>query len=137
MTGDQRIGTEIAGFRILEELGRGGMGVVYLAEQSSPRRRVALKILSPDLARDPAFRERFTRESEAAASVEHPNVIPVHASGESDGVLYIAMRYVQGEDLATLIDREGPLPRGERSPSARRSPKRWTRPTRSGSCIET
>jgi predicted Ser/Thr protein kinase len=112
MTGDQRIGTEIAGFRIQEELGRGGMGVVYLAEQSSPRRRVALKILSPDLARDPAFRERFTRESEAAASVEHPNVIPVHASGESDGVLYIAMRYIQGEDLATLIHREGPLPSG-------------------------
>lgn len=112
MTGDQRIGTEIAGFKIQEELGRGGMGVVYLAEQSSPRRRVALKILSPDLARDPAFRERFTRESEAAASVEHPNVIPVHASGESDGVLYIAMRYVQGEDLATLIHREGPLPSG-------------------------
>jgi predicted Ser/Thr protein kinase/DNA-binding beta-propeller fold protein YncE len=112
MTGDQRIGTEIAGFRIQEELGRGGMGVVYLAEQSSPRRRVALKILSPDLARDPAFRERFARESEAAASVEHPKVIPVHASGESDGVLYIAMRYVQGEDLATLIHREGPLPSG-------------------------
>jgi serine/threonine-protein kinase len=112
MTADQRIGTEIAGFKIQEELGRGGMGVVYLAEQSSPRRRVALKILSPDLARDPAFRERFTRESEAAASVEHPNVIPVHASGESDGVLYIAMRYVQGEDLATLIHREGPLPSG-------------------------
>src|SRR5881397_1614030 len=92
MTADQRIGTEIAGFRIQEELGRGGMGVVYLAEQSSPRRRVALKILSPDLARDPAFRERFTRESEAAASVEHPNVIPVYASGDSDGVLFIAMR---------------------------------------------
>lgn len=112
MTEDHRIGTEIAGFRIQKELGRGGMGVVYLAEQSSPRRRVALKILSPDLARDPAFRERFTRESEAAASVEHPNVIPVHASGESDGVLYIAMRYVEGEDLAKLIDREGPLPSG-------------------------
>ncbi|MDP9301788.1 MAG: protein kinase [Actinomycetota bacterium] len=112
MTEDHRIGTEIAGFRIQEELGRGGMGVVYLAEQSSPRRRVALKILSPELARDPVFRERFTRESEAAASVEHPNVVPVHASGESDGVLYIAMRYVQGEDLATLIHRDGPLPSG-------------------------
>ena len=112
MTEDHRIGTEIAGFRIEEELGRGGMGVVYLAEQSSPRRRVALKILSPELARDPAFRERFTRESEAAASVEHPNVVPVHPSGESDGVLYIAMRYVQGEDLATLIHRDGPLPSG-------------------------
>lgn len=136
MTEDHRIGTEIAGFRIQEELGRGGMGVVYLAEQSSPRRRVALKILSPELARDPAFRERFTRESEAAASVEHPNVIPVHASGESDGVLYIAMRYVQGEDLAKLIDREGPLPSG-RSRSAPRSPRRWMRPTRRDSSIGT
>jgi serine/threonine protein kinase len=112
MTKDHRIGTEIAGFRVQQELGRGGMGVVYLAEQSSPRRRVALKILASDPARDPAFRERFTRESEAAASVEHPNVIPVYASGDSDGVLYIAMRYVQGEDLATLIAREGPLPSG-------------------------
>lgn len=112
MTVDDRIGTDIAGFRIQAELGRGGMGVVYLAEQTSPRRLVALKILSPELARDPAFRERFARESEAAASVEHPNVIPVHASGESDGVLYIAMRYVQGEDLSAIIEREGPLSSG-------------------------
>jgi serine/threonine-protein kinase len=106
---DERVGTEISGFRIEAEIGRGGMGVVYLAEQSSPRRKVALKVLSPDLARDPAFRQRFTRESEAAASVEHPNVLPVYASGEADGILFIAMRYVEGEDLRALLDREGPL----------------------------
>jgi serine/threonine protein kinase len=82
---DQRVGTEISGFRIEAEIGRGGMGVVYLAEQASPHRKVALKVLSPDLARDAAFRERFSRESEAAASVEHPNVLPVYASGEADG----------------------------------------------------
>ncbi len=107
---DQRIGTEIAGYRILEVIGRGGMGVVYLAEQASPRRKVALKILATDLAADPAFRQRFIRESDAAASIEHPNIVPIHQAGEQDGVLFIAMRYVEGTDLRSLLDREGPLP---------------------------
>ena len=103
------IGTEVARFRIDSEIGRGGMGVVYLAEQDSPRRKVALKILTPQLANDPSFRERFRRESEAAASIEHPSVVPIYGAGESDGQLYLAMRYVEGTDLGTLIAREGPL----------------------------
>ena len=74
MRGDE--GREIAGFRIESEIGRGGMGVVYLAHQTYPERRVALKVLSPDLASDPAFRERFVHESNAAASTEHPNIVP-------------------------------------------------------------
>ena len=104
-----RVGTELAGYRIESLIARGGMGEVYLATQSFPERKVALKVLPPDLASDPAFRERFIRESNAAASLEHPNIVPVYAAGESDGELYIAMRYVDGEDLRTLIEREGAL----------------------------
>jgi streptogramin lyase/predicted Ser/Thr protein kinase len=103
------IGTSIGGFRIEAEIGRGGMGVVYLAEQESPRRKVALKILAPHLAGDPAFRERFQRETDAAASIEHPNVVPIYGAGEADGQLYLAMRYIEGTDLATLITEEGAL----------------------------
>jgi predicted Ser/Thr protein kinase len=106
---DGVIGREIAGFRIEREIGRGGMGVVYLATQVFPERKVALKLLSSDLAADPAFRERFVRESNAAASTEHPNIVPVYAAGESDGQLYLAMRYIEGKDLRTLLEHEGTL----------------------------
>ena len=107
MQGDE--GREIAGFRIESAIARGGMGVVYLAHQSFPERKVALKLLSPDLADDPAFRERFIRESNAAASTEHPNIVPVYGAGEVDGRLYLAMRYVEGTDLGTLLVRESRL----------------------------
>jgi hypothetical protein len=106
---DGVIGREIAGFRIEREIGRGGMGVVYLATQVFPERRVALKLLSSDLAADPAFRERFVRESNAAASTEHPNIVPVYAAGESDGQLYLAMRFIEGNDLRTVLEHEGTL----------------------------
>ena len=91
---DPRIGSEIAGYRIERLLGRGGMSVVYLAEQAALKRQVALKLLAPELAADEGFRERFLRESELAASLDHPNVIPIFDAGEADGVLFIAMRYV-------------------------------------------
>ncbi len=107
MEGDVR--REIAGYRIESEIGRGGMGVVYLATQAFPERRVAIKLLSPDLATDPSFRERFIRESNAAASTEHPNIVPVYGAGEADGHLYLAMRFIEGTDLRTLLEREGPL----------------------------
>ena len=107
---DERIGSEIAGFRIVSELGHGGMGTVYLAEQSSPRRKVVVKLLRPELSRDDAYRRRFIHESEAAASTEHPNIVPIYSAGEADGLLYIAMRYVEGDDLRDLIARDGPLP---------------------------
>jgi serine/threonine protein kinase len=73
-----RIDTQIAGYRIESLISRGGMGEVYLAEQDAPRRKVALKLLSPELSLDAGFRERFARESEAAASIDHPNVIPIY-----------------------------------------------------------
>jgi YVTN family beta-propeller protein len=110
---DPRLGTRLAGYRIQALLGRGGMGVVYLAEQLGPRRPVALKLLSAPVAAGEAFRERFLRESELAAAIDHPNVLPVYDAGETDGVLWIAMRYVDGIDLAALLERDGPLAPGQ------------------------
>jgi YVTN family beta-propeller protein len=110
MSDDARIGTTLAGYRIESLIGRGGMSVVYLAEQDFPKRKVALKILATDLAKDPKFRERFVRESNLAASIEHPNIIPIYGAGEADGLLYIAMRYIGGGDLKALIQNEGHLP---------------------------
>src|SRR5262245_16619604 len=120
-----RIGIHIAGYRIESLLSRGGMGEVYLAEQDAPKRKVALKLLAPELSEDPGFRERFARESEAAASIDHPNVIPIYQSGKADGALFIAMRYVVGTDLRTLLAEQGPLPPSGRSRSAPRSPMPW------------
>ena len=107
-----RIGTQIAGYRIEALLGRGGMGEVYLATHLGLERKVALKVLAPELAADPQFRERFVRESRVAASVDHPNVIPIYEAGESDGDLFIAMRYVEGTDLRALLHQEGKLDTG-------------------------
>ncbi len=103
-------GSQIAGYRIVEQIGRGGMAVVYRARDIRLDRWVALKILAPDLARDQVFRQRFIRESRAAAAVDHPNIIPIFEAGEADGVLFIAMRYVGGQDVRSLLDRVGALP---------------------------
>src|SRR5262245_15362099 len=100
---------ELPGYRIERELGRGSMGVVYLAEDLQLRRKVALKILAPTLAADELFRKRFDRESQSAANLDHPNIVPVYAAGEAGRSLYIAMRYVGGGDLRALIDTSGPL----------------------------
>ncbi len=99
----------IAGFRIERLVGRGGMGVVYEATQLMLGRRVALKLIRPVVARDPSVRERFKRESRLAAAVEHPNVIPLYETGEDGDILYIAMRFIPGADLAALIAQEGRL----------------------------
>jgi YVTN family beta-propeller protein len=107
---DPRIGTEVLGYRIEALLGRGGMGVVYRAYDPRLKRSVALKLVVPELAADTRFRERFLAESELAASLEHPNVVPVHDAGEVDGQLAIAMRYVAGSDLKTLLREQGALP---------------------------
>jgi len=85
------------------------MGIVYRATDLALDRTVALKVLAEDLARDPDFRRRFSAESKLAASLDHPNVIPIYAAGEAEGVLYIAMRYVEGDDLRTILRAEGAL----------------------------
>ncbi|MFF1481710.1 serine/threonine-protein kinase [Streptomyces sp. NPDC058301] len=104
------IGRRIAGYRIEREIGRGGMAVVYQAQDLRLERKVALKLLAPELARNDTFRKRFTHESRVAAAIDHPHIVPVFEAGETDGVLYIAMRYVAGRDLRALLDQEGPLP---------------------------
>ncbi len=109
-SGEFAIGSQIAGYRLEEQIGRGGMAVVYRALDIRLDRHVALKILAPGLALDDAFRQRFIRESRAAAAVDHPHIIPVFEAGEADGVLFIAMRYVHGGDVRTLLDTEGALP---------------------------
>jgi Protein kinase domain len=103
-------GDEFAGYRIERRLGRGGMGILYLAVEPGLERRVALKLIAPEAAADEVFARRFAEESRIAASIEHPNVVPIYAAGEEDGVPFIAMRYVAGSDLGRRIGREGRLP---------------------------
>ncbi|HEY7659476.1 MAG TPA: serine/threonine-protein kinase [Actinomycetota bacterium] len=103
-------GSQLGGYRIESRIGRGGMGVVYLAEHLTLGRRVALKVVAPELVEDAGFRERFLREAQLAASLDHENIIPVYDAGDADGVLYLAMRYVEGENLGHVLEREGRLP---------------------------
>ena len=97
-----RVGTDFAGYHVQGIIGRGGMSVVYQAEHPRLARVVALKVLALELAEDDRFRERFVRESRLAASLDHPNIVPIYDAGSADDLLYIAMRFVTGSDL--LID---------------------------------
>ena len=103
-------GSRVAGYRLLEQIGQGGMAVVYVAEDERLGRRVALKVLAPALARDESFRQRFVRESRAAAAVDDPHIVPIYEAGEAGGALYIAMRYVPGGDVGSLVRRTGRMP---------------------------
>ncbi|HEX5781305.1 MAG TPA: serine/threonine-protein kinase [Solirubrobacteraceae bacterium] len=107
---DPRIGSVIAGHRLERLVGRGGMGVVYAAVDETLGRTVALKLIAPELAAEPGFRGRFMTESRLAASLDHPNVVPIFRAGEEGGLLFMAMRFVDGDDLRTLVERDGPLP---------------------------
>jgi serine/threonine protein kinase len=109
MAEDTRVGTELAGYQIEGVIGRGGMSVVYLAEHVRLGRKVALKVLAPELAGSERFHDRFLRESKLAASIDHPNIVPIYDADEADGVLYIAMRYVEGSDLKQAIRSKGKL----------------------------
>jgi DNA-binding beta-propeller fold protein YncE len=100
---------QFAGYRVESVAGRGGMGIVYKATQLGLDRPVALKVIAAGLLGDPRIRERFLRESRAAAAIEHPNVIPIHDYGECDGQAYIAMRFVDGDDLRERVAATGPL----------------------------
>jgi len=103
-------GSQIAGYTIDEQIGRGGMAIVYRASDTRLNRPVALKILAPELASDAGYRQRFLREMRAAAAVDHPNIVPVFDAGEADGALYIAMRYVDGWDVRTMLENKPRLP---------------------------
>ena len=103
------IGKKISHYKILEELGRGGMGEVYLAEDTKLEREVALKFLPIHYTKDKEINKRFRREAKAAAKLNHPNIITVHEIGEFEGRAYITMEHVQGCSLRNEISK-GPLP---------------------------
>ena len=133
-----RPGDELAGYRVDACVGRGGMGEVFRAHDERLGRDVAIKLLAPHRADDPAFRDRLLRESRLAASLDHPNVVPVYDAGEVDGRLYLVMRYVDGTDLRGAPAAGGrprarprPRDRGRR----RRGPRR--RPRARASCTAT
>ena len=102
-TSDPRIGSDLLGYEIEEVIGRGGMGVVYRARDRALERNVALKLITPEYAGFTGFRGRFLAESRLAASLEHPNVVPIYGAGDQDGHLYIAMRYIEGRDLKQIL----------------------------------
>lgn len=103
------IGSDFLGYRIEEVVGRGGMGVVYRAYDLRLKRTVALKLITPELALDERFNERFARETELTMALEHPNVVPIHDAGDVDGRLFLAMRLVEGIDLKALLATEAAL----------------------------
>ena len=107
-----RVGSDLGAYRLEEVLGRGGMSTVYVAEHRHLRRKVALKLLSPPLASDSEFRERFLRESRLAASLDHPNIVSIYDAGEAGDVLFIAMRQVKGQNLAQLLASQGRMEPG-------------------------
>jgi serine/threonine protein kinase len=102
----------VPGYEVLSELGRGGLGVVYKACQTKLDRLVALKVLPPETAADPAFAERFTREARALARLNHPHIIAIYDFGQEGALSYFVMEYVAGVNLRERL-RQGPLPPGE------------------------
>ena len=123
-------GTIIAGYRIEGVLGTGGMGVVYRATQLSLNRTVALKVLTSELSDDPSFRERFRREGQLQAAIDHPHIVTVYEAGESEHGLFLAMRVVRGPDAQGPDPRPASSTRTRTCASSRRSPTRSTPPTR-------
>jgi serine/threonine protein kinase len=111
-------GDTFAGYEIEIVVGLGGVGVLYRGRQLRLDRPVALKIVEPDLARDPVIRERLRREARMVASLDHPNVVPLYEAGENDGAVFIVTRWVEGTELGTLIHREGPLEPGRAARTA-------------------
>src|SRR5919201_5365977 len=110
MGGDLPPGSTFAEYRIEGLAARGGMGSIYRAHQSALGRDVALKLIIGEVANSPDFRARFMLESRLAASIDHPHVVPVYAAGEWDGQPYIAMQWIDGSDLKSILAGHGPLP---------------------------
>lgn len=109
MAGDDLRGRRLGGFELIEPLGEGSFGSVWRARQLRLDRDVAVKVLDPLVARDPTAARRFEREGRAAASLDHPSIVPVYEAGDDDGLYYLAMRLVDGETLADVIERESPM----------------------------
>src|ERR1700687_4653356 len=114
MNAEALVGTVLGTCTLQQLIGQGGMGAVFLAQQSRPRRQVAVKVLLPATSLKPhqrtAFLERFRRETDAAASLEHPHILPVHEYGERDGLAYLVVPYISGGTLREVMEQEVPLP---------------------------
>ncbi|HVP03548.1 MAG TPA: serine/threonine-protein kinase [Solirubrobacteraceae bacterium] len=108
----RRPGSTIAGYELESVVGAGGTGILYRARQLRLDRPVALKLVEPEVARDPVIRERLRREARTVAALEHPNVVPLYAAGEEDGTVYIVTQWIDGTELGTLIRTDGPLEPG-------------------------
>ncbi len=102
-------GSRFAGYEVESVVGVGGIGILYRARQLRLDRPVALKVVEPEVARDPVARERLRREARAVASLDHPNVVPLYEAGEEDGTIYIVTRWIDGTELGALIQNGGPL----------------------------
>ena len=102
-------GSIIAGYEVQSVVGSGGIGVLYRARQMRLDRPVALKLVEPEVAADPVVRERLRREARTVAALDHPNVVPLYEAGEENGTVFIATRWIDGTELGTLIQSEGPL----------------------------
>jgi serine/threonine-protein kinase len=111
-------GSTFAGYEVESVVGAGGIGILYRARQVRLDRPVALKLVEPEVARDPVIRERLRREARMVAALDHPNVVPLYAAGEEDGTVYIVTRWVEGTELGTLIQRDGPLEAGRAARTA-------------------
>ena len=129
-------GSLFAGYRIEGQLDRGGMGVVYKAADPDLDRTVALKIIAPEHTQNPDAVARFKIEARLAASLEHPNIVPIHRGGEFEGVLYLAMRFVPGTNLRKVVDAASWTCTGPAG-SSRRWPRRWTPLTSGAWCTAT
>ena len=135
MIGPLDVGDKLAGYRITGVIGRGGMGVIYRGHNRKGE-ETALKVMLPELAGNPSFRERFLRELRYTAALHHPLIVEVRGGGEHGGLLYIAMQYIPGADLKAVLA-VGPCRRWTPWRCSRRSPTRSTRPTPGGSSTVT
>src|SRR5271170_7319331 len=97
-------------YRLVDVIGQGGMGTVYRAHDTVIGRDVAIKVLPPELANKPGYQERFRREAHTAARLAEPHVIPIYDTGDIDGRLYLVMPVIDGVDLSTVLERQGPMP---------------------------
>ena len=104
------IGTRIAGFTVTAVIGEGGQATIYRARQTEPNRDVALKVIRADHAADPTYRARFLQEKDTLSQLEHPSIVPIYLAGEAGGVLFIAMRLIDGPDLGARLRSSGPMP---------------------------
>jgi serine/threonine protein kinase len=111
-------GSTFAGYKVESVVGAGGIGILYRARQIRLDRPVALKLVEPEVARDPVIRERLRREARMVAALDHPNVVPLYEAGEERGTVYIVTRWVEGTELGTLVQSHGPLEPGRAARTA-------------------